>query len=244
VSSPSGAADTPTSYRGYRYPIEIISHAVWAVLPLPSEPARRRRELLAERGVTVTCETIRAWCSKFGPSYAAELRRRRARPSDKWHLDEVQLKIKGKRHWLWRAVDQHGVVLDILVQQRRDQHAAETFPRRVIAATGSEPRVVITDKLSSYPPAVRRVLPHVDHRRPKGLNNRAENSHQPTRQRERLMRRFKSPSTPRVFWVRLARSVITSGSGAIAPRQLCDESCLRSVTPAGDKWSARDAAKR
>jgi putative transposase len=133
------------------------------------------------------------------PSYAAELRRRRARPSDKWHLDEVQLKIKGKRHWLWRAVDQHGVVLDILVQQRRDQHAAETFPRRVIATTGSEPRVVITDKLSSYPPAVRRVLPHVDHRRPKGLNNRAENSHQPTRQRERLMRRFKSPEHAQSF---------------------------------------------
>jgi putative transposase len=148
--------------------------------------------LLAERGVTVTYETIRAWCAKFGPGYAAGLRRRRARPSDKWHLDEVQLKIKGERHWLWRAVDKHGVVLDIVVQRRRDQQAAETFLRRVIAATGSEPRVVITDKLLSYPPALRRVLPKVDHRRHKGLNNRAENSHQPTRQRERLMRRFKS----------------------------------------------------
>ena len=104
----------------------------------------------------------------------------------------MQLKINGKRHWLWRAVDKHGVVLDILVQQRRDQEAAETFLRRVIAATGSEPRVVITDKLASYPPALRRVLPNVDHRRHKGLNNRAENSHQPTRQRERVMRRFKS----------------------------------------------------
>ena len=104
----------------------------------------------------------------------------------------MQLKIKGQRHWLWRAVDKHGVVLDILVQQRRDQQAAETFLRRVIASTGSEPRVVITDKLLSYPPALRRVLPNVDHRRHKGLNNRAENSHQPTRQRERLMRRFKS----------------------------------------------------
>ena len=108
-------------------------------------------------------------------------------------LDEVQLKIKGKRHWLWRAVDKHGIVLDILVQQRRDQHAAEAFLRRVIAGVGGEPRVVITDKLSSYPPALRRVLPNVDHRRHKGLNNRAENSHQPTRQRERVMRRLKSP---------------------------------------------------
>jgi len=189
--SSSSAADQPPSYRGYRYPIEVISHAVWLYFRFHLS-LRDVEELLAERGVTVTYETIRAWCMKFGPSYAAGLRRRRARPSDKWHLDEVQLKIKGQRHWLWRAVDKHGVVLDILVQQRRDQQAAETFLRRVIASTGSEPRVVITDKLLSYPPAVRHVLPNVDHRRHKGLNNRAENSHQPTRQRERLMRRFKS----------------------------------------------------
>src|SRR5207302_6016709 len=126
-------------------------------------------ELLAERGVTVTYETIRAWCAKFGPSYAVGLRQRRARPSDKWHLDEVQLKIKGKRHWLWRAVDKHGVVLDILVQQRRDQ-CAETFLRCVLAAAGTEPRVVITDKLASYPPALRRVLPSAEHRRHKRLD--------------------------------------------------------------------------
>jgi putative transposase len=189
--SPSAAAEEPPSYRGYRYPVEIISHAVWLYFRFHLS-LRDVEELLAERGVSVTYETIRAWCAKFGASYAAGLRRRRARPSDKWHLDEVQLKIKGQRHWLWRAVDKHGVVLDILVQQRRDQHAAETFLRRVIASTGGEPRVVITDKLLSYPPALRRVLPNVDHRRHKGLNNRAENSHQPTRQRERLMRRFKS----------------------------------------------------
>ena len=117
----------------------------------------------------------------------------------KWHLDEVHLKIKGKRHWLWRAVDKHGVVLDILVQQRRDQHAAEAFLRRVLASAGSEPRVVITDKLASYPPALRRVLPNTEHRRHKGLNNRAENSHQPTRQRERAMRRFKSAEQAQRF---------------------------------------------
>jgi putative transposase len=198
VSAPSAAADESPSYRGYRYPVEIISHAVWLYFRFPLS-LRDVEELLAERGVTVTYETIRAWCMKFGPSYAAGLRRRRARPSDKWHCDEVQLKIKGKRHWLWRAVDKHGVVLDILVQQRRDQLAAETFLRRVIAATGSEPRVVITDKLLSYPPALRRVLPKVDHRRHKGLNNRAENSHQPTRQRERVMRRFKSPEHAQSF---------------------------------------------
>ncbi len=112
------------SYRGYRYPAEIISQAVWLYFRF-SLSLRDVEELLAERGVTVTYETIRAWCSKFGPSYAAGLRRRRARLSDKWHLDEVQLKIKGKRHWLWRAVDKYGIVLDILVQQRRDQHAAD-----------------------------------------------------------------------------------------------------------------------
>jgi putative transposase len=150
------------SYRGYRYPAEIISYAVWLYYRF-SLSLRDVEELLAERGVTVTYETIRAWCAKFGPIYAAGLRQRRARPSDKWHLDEVQLKMKGKRHWLWRAVDKHGVVLDILVQQRRDQLAAETF--------------------------LRRVLPSSEHRRHKGLNNRAENSHQPTRQRERAMRR-------------------------------------------------------
>jgi putative transposase len=198
VSSTSAPAYEPPSYRGYRYPAEIISHAVWLYFRFHLS-FRDVEELLAERGITVTYETIRAWCARFGSNYAAGLHRRRAQPSDKWHLDEVLLKIKGQRHWLWRAVDKHGVVLDILVQQRRDQHAAETFLRRVIAAAGGEPRVVITDKLLSYPPALRRVLQNVDHRRHKGLNNRAENSHQPTRQRERLMRRFKSAEQAQQF---------------------------------------------
>jgi putative transposase len=150
-------------------------------------------ELLAERGIAVSYETIRRWCRKFGPTFAAGLRRRRPRPGDNWHLDEVQLKINGSRHWLWRAVDQDGVVLDILVQRRRNQEAAETFLRRVVGGCGYRPRVVLTDKLASYPPAVRRVLPGVEHRRHKGLNNRAENSHRPTRRRERVLQRFKSP---------------------------------------------------
>ena len=196
MSAPA-PSDWP-SYRGYRYPTEIISYAVWLYYRF-SVSLRDVEELLAERGVAVTYETIRAWCAKLGPSYAAGLRRQRARTSDKWHLDEVQLKIKGKRHWLWRAVDKHGVVLDILVQQRRDQVAAETFLRRVLAAAGSEPRVVITDKLASYPPALRRVLPNTEHRRHKGLNNRAENSHQPTRRRERQMKQFKSAGQAQRF---------------------------------------------
>jgi putative transposase len=114
---PPSEASQPPSYRGYRYPVEISSHAVWLYFRFHLS-LRDVEELLAERGVTVTYETIRAWCAKFGPSYAAGLRRRRAQPSDKWHLDEVQLKIKGKRYWLWRAVDKHGTVLDVLVQQR------------------------------------------------------------------------------------------------------------------------------
>jgi putative transposase len=111
----------------------------------------------------------------------------------------VQLKINGRKHWLWRAVDQDGIVLDILVQARRNQEAAETFLRRVLDGCGTHPRVIITDKLASYPPAIRRVLPGVEHRRHKRLNNRAENSHRPTRRRERPMQRFKSPEQAQHF---------------------------------------------
>ena len=216
------ALSEPPSYRGYRYPAEIISHAVWLYFRF-SLSLRDVEELLAERGVTVTYETIRAWCSKFGPSYAAGLRRRRARVSDKWHLDEVSLKIKGKRHWLWRAVDKHGVVLDILVQQRRDQHAAETFLRRVVAAAGFEPRVVITDKLASYPPALRRVLPTTEHRRHKGstterriLISRRVNVNESCAVSSRLSKR-------RASWVRLVQSATISEPAVIARRPSPDD---------------------
>jgi putative transposase len=185
-------------YRRHRHPAEIISHAVWLYFRF-NLSFRDVEELMAERGVQVSYETIRRWCAKFGPVFALQLRRRRARPGDKWHLDEVAIRICGHRHWLWRAVDQHGVVLDILVQSRRDQHAAERFLRQVIDGVGYKPRVVITDKLASYPPAIRRVLPNVDHRRHKGLNNRAENSHLPVRKRERVMQRFKSTEHVQTF---------------------------------------------
>jgi putative transposase len=182
----------PTSlYRGHRFPAEVIAHAVWLYFRFHLS-FRDVQDLLAERGIVVSHEAIRQWCAKFGPTYAVGLRQRRARPGDKWHLDEVLLKIGGKRHWLWRAVDQDGIVLDILVQERRDQAAAERFLRRVLATCEYEPRVVITDKLASYMPAIRRVLPHTEHRRHKRLNNRAENSHLPTRKRERVLQRFKS----------------------------------------------------
>jgi putative transposase len=179
-------------YHGYRFPSEIIAHAVWLYFRFHLS-FRDVQDLLAERGLIVSHETVRQWCTKYGATFAAGLRRRRVRAGDKWHLDEVLLKINGKRHWLWRAVDQHGVVLDILVQERRDQAAAERFLHRVLEGEGgAEPRVVITDKLASYPPAIKRVLPIAEHRRHKRLNNRAENSHLPTRRRERVLQRFKS----------------------------------------------------
>jgi putative transposase len=149
-------------------------------------------EMMSARGVLLTYETVRCWCDKFGKQYADGLRRRRARTGDKWHLDEVFIKINGVTHYLWRAVDQKGVVIDILVQPKRDRFAAMRFFRKLLHATGREPRVIITDKLRSYGAAKRVVMPNVTHRQHRYLNNRAENSHQPTRERERRMRRFKS----------------------------------------------------
>ena len=151
------------------------------------------------RGVVVTYETIRSWCAKFGPDYAAQLRRRRPRPGDKWHFDEVFVKINGTTHYLWRAVDQHGDVLDILVQSRRNAVAAKRFFRKLLKRLRYVPRVIVTDKLASYRLAHRELLPSVTHRRSKYLLNRAENSHQPTRVRERVMKRFASPGQAQRF---------------------------------------------
>ena len=138
-------------------------------------------ELLAERGVQVSYEAIRLWCRRFGATFAAGLRGRRRRSADTWHLDEVQLKIKGRKYWLWRAVDRDGLVLDILVPERRNHAAAERFLRRVLDGEERAPRVVITDRLASYPLALKRLLPQTEHRRHKGLNNRAESSPRPVR---------------------------------------------------------------
>ena len=189
---------TPASYKGHRFPHEIISHAVWLYYRF-SLSYRDVEELLAERGIVVSYETVRQWCLKFGQQYANQLRRRRAKPGDKWHLDEVFLKINGKRSYLWRAVDQDGNVLDILVQSRRNKAAAKKFFRKLLKGCEYVPRVLITDKLGSYEAAKKAVMPSVEHRRHRRLNNRAENSHQPTRQRERGMRCFKSPGHAQRF---------------------------------------------
>ncbi|WP_216856971.1 IS6 family transposase, partial [Acidisoma sp. S159] len=135
--------------------------------------------LLAERGVIVSYESVRQWCLKFGSAFADNLRRRRPRPGDKWHLDEVFIRVQGELRYLWRAVDQNGVVLDILVQSRRDGAAAKRFLKRLLKGLHYTPRVLITDKLKSYGVAKREVLPDVEHRESRYLNNRAENSHRP-----------------------------------------------------------------
>jgi putative transposase len=135
-------------YKRHRFPEEIISHAVWLYFRVLLSD-RDVEELLAERGIAVSYETIRRWCLKFGRAFADELRRRRPRPKDKWHADEVQLKFNGRKHWLWRAVDQDGVVLDILVQERRDQEAAEEFATaRVGRVGGSMPACVSCHRLA------------------------------------------------------------------------------------------------
>jgi putative transposase len=142
--------------------------------------------------VVITYAAIRKWCRKFGQQYANQLRRRRPKPGDAWHLDEVFLTIHGQRHDLWRTVDQEGNVLGAFVQRRHDTAAVKPFFRKCLKGLMSVPRVIITDKLASYSAAKHELLPSVEHRQHKYLNNRAENSHQPTRQRERRMRRFKS----------------------------------------------------
>ena len=185
-------------YKTHRFPVEIISHAVWLYFRFCLS-FRDVEEILLARGVVVTYEALRKWCRKFGQHYANQLRRRRPRPGDKWHMDEVFLAIKGQRHYLWRAVDQAGNVLDILVQRRRDKQAAEKFFRKLLKGLTYVPRVIITDKLKSYGAAKREILPGIEHRQHRYLNNRAENSHQPSRQRERRMQRFKSPGHAQQF---------------------------------------------
>ncbi len=178
-------------YHRHRFPAEIISHCVWLYFRFALS-FRDVEEMLAIRGVALTYETVREWCLKFGQTYANGLRHKSPRPGDRWHLDEVFLKINGRLHYLWRAVDQDGDVLDILVQSRRDKKAAKKFFRKLLKQLRYVPSLIITDKLKSYRAAKAEVMPSVEHIQQKYQNNRAENSHEPTRLREKVMRRFKS----------------------------------------------------
>jgi putative transposase len=168
------------SHAGHRFPAEIISHAVWLYFGFPLS-LRMVEEMLAARGILVSHESVRQWALKFGQAFANQIRRRLPRTGDKWHLDEVVLKIAGVKHWLWRAVDQAGVVLDVLVQRRRDKQAAKRLLRKLLKRQMRPPRVMITDKLASYGAAKREIMPGVEQRQHKGLNNRSENSHPTTR---------------------------------------------------------------
>jgi putative transposase len=183
---------TPVSYKRHRFPPEIIAHAVWLYFRFPLS-LRLVEEMLLERGILVSYETVRRWALKFGPSYARRLRRKTPSRREIWHSDEVVVTIAGQKHWLWRAVDQDGYVLDEIVQTRRGTKAAKRLLKRLLKKQGCPPRRMITDKLGSYAAARRQIMPAVEHRSHKGLNNRAENSHLPLRRRERAMQGFRSP---------------------------------------------------
>jgi putative transposase len=181
----------PDPHYRHRFPAEIIGHAVW-LYHVFSLSLRDVELILAERGVVVSYETVRRWCKKFAASFANRLRRRRLRPANKWHMDEVFIRIQGVQHYLWRAVDQDGVVLDTFVPSQRDSNAAKRFFTRLLKGLQYVPRVIVTDKLRRYGVAQRQLIPAVEHRQSRYLNNRAENSHRPMRRRERQMQRFKS----------------------------------------------------
>ena len=178
------------SYCRHRFPPVVIQHAIWLYLRFTLS-YRDVEELLAERGLEVSYETVRRWVLKFGPGFARRLRRCRPRPSDRWHLDEMVVRIAGKRMYLWRAVDHEGEVLDMLVQRRRDKHAALRLMRKLLRKHGFAPKLLTTDKLGSYGSAFRHLRLSCRHEQGLRANNRAENSHQPVRRRERKMQPFK-----------------------------------------------------
>ena len=186
------------SYAGYRFPPEIIEQAIWLYLRF-TLGFRDVEDLLAERGILVSYETVRRWVNHFGPMIAADLRKRRPKPYSVWHLDEVYLKIAGRMVYLWRAVDAEGEVLDVLVQSKRDKRAALKLMRKLLKKYGFVPDRMITDDLRSYGAAARALGIESRHERGQWRNNRAENSHQPTRRRERKMQRFKSRGSAQRF---------------------------------------------
>jgi len=188
----------PVTYKRHRFPAEIISQAVQLYFRFGLS-YRDLEDMLALRNVTVSYEAIRSWCLKFGGAYAHALRKRRGPTSNVWHVDEVFVKIGGKMHYLWRAVDSRGEVLDILVQSRRDKKAAYKFFRKILKRRGYVPAKLVTDKYVVYRSVKNSLLASAEHVTKRWANNRAENSHQPTRQRERLRRRFRSPGSAQRF---------------------------------------------
>ena len=221
-----------TSLKGFRFPRSVIGYAVWAYHRFALS-LRDVEDLLASRGIKVSYETMRDWVSRFGSQIAAKIRKARPKPSDKWPLDEVVRMIKGVKHWLWRAVDAKGDVLDILGQSRRNKAAAKRFFRKLFKRRG-QPRVLVTDKLRSYGAALKELTPGIEHRQHKGLNNRAEASHRHTRRREKIMGRFKSPRQAQRFL-----SVHDQTAALFRPkRQLMTAAAYRQTrTEAFDLWT-------
>ena len=179
------------TYKRHRFPPDIISYAVWLYFRF-NLSHRDIEDLLAERGITVTRESIRLWCIKFGAIYSRRLKRKHRGYGDTFYIDEVFVKINGKQHYLWRAVDQDGDVVDVFLQSKRDGAAAKRFFRRLLRSHGDEPRKIVTDKLRSYGVAHRELIPDTIHSTKQYENNWAEQSHETTRVRERGMRKFKS----------------------------------------------------
>ena len=186
------------SYRRHRFPPEIIQHAIWLYLRFTLS-YRDVEELLAERGLDLSYETVWRWVLKFGPAIARRLRRCRPRASNRWHLDEMVVRIAGERMYLWRAVDHEGEVLDMLVQRRRDSRAALRLMRKLLKKQGFVPKLLVTDKLRSYAAAFRHLRLICPHEQGLRRNNRAENSHQVVRRRERKLQRFKSARSAQRF---------------------------------------------
>jgi putative transposase len=184
------------TYKRHRFPPDIISYAVWLYYRFNLSHRRCAgpfiEDLLAERGITVTRESIRLWCIKFGAIFSRRLKRKHRGYGDTFYIDEVFIKINGKQHYLWRAVDQDGEVVDVYLQEKRDGAAAKRFFKRLLRSHSGEPRKIVTDKLRSYGVAHRELIPETIHSTKQYENNRAEQSHEPTRVRERGMRKFKS----------------------------------------------------
>jgi transposase-like protein len=186
------------SFKRHRFPPDIIRHSIWLYARFTLS-FRDVEEMLAERGLDISYETVRRWFLKFGPPITDNLRKVRPKPSDHWHLDEMVIVIRRKRYWLWRAVDNEGEVLDFLVQSRRNARAAKKLMKKLLKKQGFAPSRIVTDKLRSYPAAFRAMGLVAEHDRGLRANNRAENSHQPVRRRERKLQRFKSPGSAQRF---------------------------------------------
>ncbi len=228
----------PISYARHQYPPSVIQHSVWLYLRFTLS-YRDVEELLAERGLDVSYETIRRWVLKFGTAFARRLRRRRPRPSSRWHLDEMVVLIGSKRMYLWRAVDDEGEVLDVLVQRRRDKAAAKKLMRKLLKKQGFAPTVVVTDKLRSYSSAFRDLGLSARHEQGLRKNNRAENSHLPVRRRERKLQRFKSPGSAQRFLSAHAAVYNTFN----LQRHLISRRTLRAFrAKATEQWNAAVAA--